>query len=102
MERIRLAEDLTFSRIIHGLWRLAEWNYSKEETLSLIEFCLENGITTFDHVGIMKCKGLTLKQSVRPLQYIKLLWISHEVRHPLYSIFKLRPNNICIKPIDKR
>jgi predicted oxidoreductase len=52
MERIRLAEDLSFSRLIHGLWRLAEWNYSKEETLSLIEFCLENGITTFDHADI--------------------------------------------------
>ncbi|RAK18921.1 putative oxidoreductase [Anoxybacillus vitaminiphilus] len=52
MERIRLAEDLTFSRIIHGLWRLAEWNYSKEEILNLIEFCLENGITTFDHADI--------------------------------------------------
>jgi predicted oxidoreductase len=52
MERIRLAEDLTFSRIIHGLWRLAEWHYSKEEILSLMEFCLENGITTFDHADI--------------------------------------------------
>ncbi len=49
MERIRLAEDLTFSRIIHGSWRLAEWNYSKEQILDLIEFCLEQGITTFDH-----------------------------------------------------
>jgi hypothetical protein len=37
VERIRLAEDLTFSRIIHGLWRLAEWNYSKEQILDLIE-----------------------------------------------------------------
>ncbi|QPA32428.1 aldo/keto reductase [Thermaerobacillus caldiproteolyticus] len=52
MERIRLAEDLTFSRVIHGLWRLAEWNYSKEEILQLIEFCIEQGITTFDHADI--------------------------------------------------
>jgi predicted oxidoreductase len=37
VERIRLAEDLTFSRIIHGSGRLAEWNYSKEQILDLIE-----------------------------------------------------------------
>ncbi len=28
MQRIQLAEDLQFSRVIHGLWRLNEWNYS--------------------------------------------------------------------------
>jgi predicted oxidoreductase len=52
MERITLAEDLSFSRIIHGLWRLADWKQSEKETLSLIEYCLENGITTFDHADI--------------------------------------------------
>ncbi|MBO9128983.1 aldo/keto reductase family oxidoreductase [Bacillus sp. 165] len=52
MERITLAEDLSFSRIIHGLWRLADWKQSEQETLSLIEYCLENGITTFDHADI--------------------------------------------------
>lgn len=52
MERVRLASDLSFSRIIHGLWRLADWKQSREETLSLIEYCLENGITTFDHADI--------------------------------------------------
>lgn len=73
MERIRLAEDLTFSRIIHGLWRLAEWNYSKEQILALIEFCLEQGITTFDHADIYgkyTCESLfgealALKPSLR-------------------------------------
>lgn len=52
MERIQLAKDLSFSRIIHGLWRLADWNFSHEETLKLIEECLERGITTFDHADI--------------------------------------------------
>ncbi|WP_028402993.1 aldo/keto reductase [Ectobacillus panaciterrae] len=52
MERIKLAEDLSFSRIIHGLWRLSEWKQSEKETLALIEYCLENGITTFDHADI--------------------------------------------------
>lgn len=52
MKRIQLAEDLSFSRIIHGLWRLSDWRFSAEETLSLIEYCLEHGITTFDHADI--------------------------------------------------
>lgn len=52
VERVKMAEDLSFSRIVHGLWRLAEWDMSAEETVSLIEQCLELGITTFDHADI--------------------------------------------------
>lgn len=52
MQRIQMTEDLSFSRIIHGLWRLADWNQSKEDTLSLIQHNIENGITTFDHADI--------------------------------------------------
>jgi predicted oxidoreductase len=52
MERIKMSEDVSFSRIVHGLWRLSEWEQSKEETLSLIHYNLENGITTFDHADI--------------------------------------------------
>ncbi len=52
MERVKMADDLSFSRIIHGLWRLAEWDYSEAEVVRLIEHCLELGITTFDHADI--------------------------------------------------
>ncbi|TWI52904.1 aldo/keto reductase [Halalkalibacter nanhaiisediminis] len=52
MERIQLASDLTFSRLVHGLWRLSEWNQTKHETLELIKFALDQGITTFDHADI--------------------------------------------------
>jgi predicted oxidoreductase len=52
LERVQMAEDLSFSRIIHGLWRLADWNYSDKEVIGLIEHCLELGITTFDHADI--------------------------------------------------
>ncbi|MRG87114.1 aldo/keto reductase [Salinibacillus xinjiangensis] len=61
MERVQLKEDLSFSRIVHGLWRLNEWEYTPEERLELIEFCLEQGITTFDHAdiyGSYTCEGL--------------------------------------------
>lgn len=52
MQRVQLAEDLQFSRVIHGLWRLNEWNYSDRELLQFIEWCTEHGITTFDHADI--------------------------------------------------
>ncbi len=52
MKRIRLAENLEFSQIIHGLWRLSEWNMSSEQLVSFIEECIEFGITTFDHADI--------------------------------------------------
>lgn len=48
------------SRIVHGLWRLAEWNKSKREVLDLIHNCLQQGITTFDHADIYgdyTCEG---------------------------------------------
>jgi len=40
------------SRIVHGLWRLAEWGKNEREIVDLIRFCLEHGITTFDHADI--------------------------------------------------
>ncbi|BCB02864.1 aldo/keto reductase [Bacillus sp. KH172YL63] len=52
MQRVQMSEDLSFSRIIHGLWRLADWKQSKEDTLSLIQHNIESGITTFDHADI--------------------------------------------------
>jgi predicted oxidoreductase len=46
--------------MVHGLWRLAEWNKSKRETVDLLHNCLEQGITTFDHADIYgdyTCEG---------------------------------------------
>jgi len=40
------------SRIVHGLWRLADWSRSEAETRELLAGCLELGITTFDHADI--------------------------------------------------
>ncbi|WP_088042160.1 aldo/keto reductase family oxidoreductase [Bacillus sp. EAC] len=52
MKRIQLAEDLEFSQIIHGLWRLSEWNMTTKQLVTFIEECIELGITTFDHADI--------------------------------------------------
>jgi predicted oxidoreductase len=73
MKKIKIAEDLHFSQIIHGHWRLTEWNLSSEELLSFMEQCIESGITTFDHADIYgnyMCeeifgRALSLKPSLR-------------------------------------
>ncbi|KMJ57977.1 oxidoreductase [Bacillus sp. LL01] len=52
MERIQIGKDVSLSRIVHGMWRLNDWGYSKEETLNFIESCLYMGITSFDHADI--------------------------------------------------
>lgn len=73
MQRIEMTNDLSYSRLVHGLWRLADWNQSKEDTLALIEHNLNRGITTFDHAdiyGSYTCESLfgealELKPSLR-------------------------------------
>lgn len=43
MQRVNLTEDLSLSRIVHGMWRLADWKFSTEEILSLIEHGMDRG-----------------------------------------------------------
>ena len=51
--RISLSENgPDVSRLVHGLWRLADWDRSRAEIVRLIHGCLEKGITTFDHADI--------------------------------------------------
>lgn len=52
MERIKLSEDLSISRIVHGYWRLLDWNMSNEDVLKLLEATYDLGITTVDHADI--------------------------------------------------
>lgn len=42
----------TFSPIVAGAWRMADWNFSVAARQRWIEHCLELGITTFDHADI--------------------------------------------------
>ncbi|WNZ27034.1 aldo/keto reductase [Leptolyngbya sp. NK1-12] len=54
-------ETLSLSRLILGVWRMVEWQQSPQETLSLIQQCVDLGITTFDHAdlyGDYNCEGL--------------------------------------------
>jgi len=40
------------SRIVHGLWRLADWGLDRKRIAELILGCVAQGITTFDHADI--------------------------------------------------
>lgn len=51
----------SFSRLVHGLWRLAEWGITTDETINIITGCVGLGITTFDHADIYgdyACEGI--------------------------------------------
>lgn len=50
--RIKLNDDLEISRIVSGVWRLAEWKLSDKELLNLIDQGIGCGVTTFDHADI--------------------------------------------------
>lgn len=54
MQRITSAlnNEFTMSRVAMGLWRLADWNYTPQERIALLEQLLELGVTTFDLADI--------------------------------------------------
>lgn len=53
MERVRLGEELEFSRIVYGTWRLGDDpDTSPKHIQAKIESCLAQGITTIDQADI--------------------------------------------------
>ncbi|OIQ32763.1 MAG: oxidoreductase [Alphaproteobacteria bacterium MedPE-SWcel] len=53
MDRIKLNDDLDFSRLIYGMWRIGDdSDTSVKHVEAKIEACLEQGITTFDQADI--------------------------------------------------
>jgi predicted oxidoreductase len=52
MEQVQLAKGLSFSRIALGMMRLTGWKWNARERLEFLEFCLDLGITVFDHADI--------------------------------------------------
>lgn len=53
MNRVSLTSDLSFSRIVYGMWRLGDdADTSPAHVQAKIETCLEQGITTFDQADI--------------------------------------------------
>lgn len=53
MERVTIKDDLSFSRLVYGLWRLGDdADTSPAHVAAKIEACLAQGITTMDHADI--------------------------------------------------
>jgi predicted oxidoreductase len=64
---------LDLSRVVAGMWRMAEWDMTPQQRLAFIEQCIELGVTSFDHADIYGGYGveglfgeaLALKPSLR-------------------------------------
>ncbi|MDO5706743.1 MAG: aldo/keto reductase [Paracoccus sp. (in: a-proteobacteria)] len=53
MERVQIAEGLSLSRIVYGLWRLADaGDTAAAQVQAKVEACLDQGITTLDHADL--------------------------------------------------
>jgi predicted oxidoreductase len=52
LKRIELIPDLSFSQLVHGHWRLNDWNLSASELIDLSKSAVDLGITTIDHAAI--------------------------------------------------
>ncbi|MDA9300232.1 aldo/keto reductase [Amylibacter sp.] len=53
MKRIKINENIDFSQIIYGMWRLAEGEINDAKSVTdKINLCLDQGITTFDQADI--------------------------------------------------
>ncbi len=53
MQRIALNSDLSFSRLVYGMWRIGDVDDTSPATVEAkIQTCLEQGITTFDQADI--------------------------------------------------
>lgn len=53
MERVRLKDGVELSRIVYGMWRLADdEDRSPRHVQGKVEACLEQGITSFDQADI--------------------------------------------------
>ena len=51
-QRISISDELELSRIVHGHWRLVDWNFTTQELLTFTQKLMEIGITSFDHANI--------------------------------------------------
>ncbi|MEP5730476.1 MAG: aldo/keto reductase [Sulfitobacter sp.] len=53
MERVQITPDLSFSRLVYGMWRVADdTDTSPAHVAAKIDACLEQGITTIDQADI--------------------------------------------------
>ncbi len=129
MKQVQLSENLSISRVVHGMWRLTEWGLSDSQLVKFVEDCQQLGIDTFDHADIYgdymveeafgkalnaspelnreikiisKC-GIKLLSSNRPKHYIKHYDTSY--KHIIWSaensLKKLKRENLDVLLIHR-
>ncbi len=120
--KVKLSKGLKLSRIVHGHWRLKDWNLSRKELRTLVGQVIDLGVTSFDHADIYgnyscealfgeavgnksklrkqmqlvtKC-GIQLKSDKNPLQRIKLYdyGYDHIVKSAERSLVNLKTDYI--------
>ncbi|PYG88001.1 putative oxidoreductase [Ruminiclostridium sufflavum DSM 19573] len=52
METVKVGNNLEFSRLVQGFWRLADWKFSTKDLIEFMEACADRGVTTFDTAEI--------------------------------------------------
>ncbi len=52
MERVKISDNVDFSRIIQGFWRVNSWNMSTGQLTDYIKMCMDRGVDTFDTADI--------------------------------------------------
>ena len=52
MDRIQITDDISFSRIVYGMWRIGEDDTSPTHIRAKIDACLQQGVTTFDQADV--------------------------------------------------
>lgn len=73
MTRVHLTPGFEVSRIIHGLWRLPDWQMKDRELMDFLYQVIDLGITTFDHADIYgdyECEQL-FGRALKPQSHIR-------------------------------
>ena len=50
--RVNLQDNFSISKLVIGCMRLNEWNLNVKQRIEFVEWCIEQGVTTFDHADI--------------------------------------------------
>lgn len=61
MEKVKINQHVSFSKLIQGFWRAKDWNWTAQELNRYINELHDRGITTMDHADIYgnySCEGI--------------------------------------------
>ena len=82
MERVNLSSSSSISRIIYGMWRLADdINTSSKHISNKVNLCLDQGITSFDQAAVY---GLYSAEAL----FGEVLKVNPSLRHEIEIVSK--------------